>query len=88
MTRRYPFKEPTFKTQTLYVKKEGGPQTEAVKVEMHHKLYQQVETAAHEAGKSVETFLGELVSDYRHEGQHIIDHQSVERLLAGKKPPA
>lgn len=83
MSRRYPYKKPSFKTQSLYLQR--GSSTQTVQVEMHEELYEQVREAAAEAGKSAETFLKDLLGDYCLEGQQIIDHQSVEHLLADRQ---
>lgn len=83
MPQRYPFNAPAFVTRSLSIKR--GENYENVLVEMQEDLFSQVQTAANESGKSVETFLKDLLSDYRLDGQRLVDHQSIEHLM--ESPP-
>ena len=70
----------SFQTRSLTIRTDEGH--ENVLIEMHPDLAREVETAAQSDRTSPDSFLKQLLEGYRLSGQRLVDHQSIERLLA------
>lgn len=79
MEKEYNFTPSAFVTRSLSVRQESNYQN--VLVEMSKELASRIEEQAEAHSMSVEDFLKELIRDYRLNGQRLVDHQSILRLV-------